>query len=190
MFIASVTLLTVLRAFLDPVGWLDLATVLTLAVLQPLIEWVIHRYLLHLKPFTIGGRTFDLATARTHREHHAKPNDPDWWPIPLKAVGVGCAIVMALAFLIAPTPGLAVTGVWSVFVLTLFYEWTHFMTHADYSPRGRWLKQRKRKHLLHHFKNENYWMGVTSHLGDVVLGTNPHHSEVPTSPTARDLGAA
>lgn len=189
VFVISAVLLALLRSRLDPLSWLDLVTFVTLAGAQPLIEWAIHRYLLHLKPFRVLGRTFDLATARSHREHHADPGNPRWWPIPLKAAVTGTVLVTVLAFLVAPTPGLAVTGLWSVFVLTLFYEWTHFMTHTDYRPTGRWLKQRKRKHLLHHFKNENYWMGVTSHLGDVVLGTNPHHSEVPTSPTARTLGA-
>ena len=44
-----------------------------------------------------------------------------------------------------------------------------------------------RNHRLHHFKNEHYWMGVTMHLGDRVLGTLASPKEVPTSPTCRDL---
>jgi hypothetical protein len=40
---------------------------------------------------------------------------------------------------------------------------------------------------LHHFKNERYWFGVTSIVGDRVIGTLPDQREVPRSPTARTL---
>jgi hypothetical protein len=43
---------------------------------------------------------------------------------------------------------------------------------------------------LHHFKHEGYWMGVSSNLGDRLLGTNPDQRSVPKSPTARSLGVA
>jgi len=45
-----------------------------------------------------------------------------------------------------------------------------------------------RNHRLHHFKNERYWFGVTSTVGDRVIGTLPDQSTVPRSPTARSLG--
>ena len=46
----------------------------------------------------------------------------------------------------------------------------------------------ERAHRLHHYRNENYWMGVTNHLGDHVLGTFPNKDDVPVSPTAKTLG--
>ena len=42
--------------------------------------------------------------------------------------------------------------------------------------------------LLHHFKSEHYWFGVTNPVGDLVLRTYPDQAGVPTSPTARTLG--
>jgi sterol desaturase/sphingolipid hydroxylase (fatty acid hydroxylase superfamily) len=73
-------------------------------------------------------------------------------------------------------------------VMLFVYEWTHFLIHSTYRPhtalyRGVW-----RAHRLHHFRNERYWFGVTTHLGDRVLQTYPAKDAVPLSTTARTLG--
>ena len=73
--------------------------------------------------------------------------------------------------------------------LVLVYEWTHFLIHSPYRPQSTVYRYIWRAHRLHHFKNENYWFGVTVHLADHVLGTFPDKSEVPTSPTCRNMAA-
>ncbi len=75
------------------------------------------------------------------------------------------------------------------FAILTAYEWTHFLIHAPYRPRGRWFKAVWRNHRLHHYKNERYWFGVTSTIGDRVIGTLPDGRSVPRSPTARSLHA-
>ena len=55
--------------------------------------------------------------------------------------------------------------------MALTYEWCHFLTHTSYRPRGWAYKRIYKFHRLHHFKNEKYWMGVSRHLADYVLGT-------------------
>ena len=69
------------------------------------------------------------------------------------------------------------------------YEWSHFLIHTPYVPRTRWYRAIWRNHRLHHFKHEGYWMGVSSNLGDRVLGTNPDQRTVQRSATARTLHA-
>lgn len=49
------------------------------------------------------------------------------------------------------------------------------------------MRSRIRHHRLHHYKNEEYWYGVSLHLADRLLGTLPSADSVPRSPTARDL---
>ena len=73
------------------------------------------------------------------------------------------------------------------FSLLMLYEWTHFLIHSPYRPQSAAYRYVWRAHRLHHFKNENYWFGVTVHLADHVLGTFPEKSAVPTSPTCRTL---
>jgi len=67
------------------------------------------------------------------------------------------------------------------------YEWCHFLIHTPYRPQGRYYRSIWRGHRLHHHKNEHYWFGVTSTLGDNLLGTAPDQSSVPKSGTARTL---
>ncbi|MDQ6815915.1 MAG: fatty acid hydroxylase family protein, partial [Actinomycetota bacterium] len=38
------------------------------------------------------------------------------------------------------------------------------------------------------YKNERYWFGVTSTVGDRLLGTAPDQAAVPKSNTARRIG--
>jgi sterol desaturase/sphingolipid hydroxylase (fatty acid hydroxylase superfamily) len=70
------------------------------------------------------------------------------------------------------------------------YEWTHLLIHTAYRPRTRFYARLSRNHRRHHYRNEGYWLGVTSNLGDRLLGTLPAADErVPLSATARTLGA-
>ena len=81
------------------------------------------------------------------------------------------------------------TGVFASYAILLTYEWCHFLIHTPYRPRGRYYRSIWRGHRLHHYKNEHYWFGVTTNLGDRVLGTFPDQGEVSRSRTARTLGA-
>jgi sterol desaturase/sphingolipid hydroxylase (fatty acid hydroxylase superfamily) len=73
--------------------------------------------------------------------------------------------------------------------ILLSYEWCHFLIHTPYRPRRRYYKAIWRNHRLHHYKNERYWFGVTSVVGDRVIGTDPDQRAVQRSPTARSLHA-
>jgi hypothetical protein len=68
------------------------------------------------------------------------------------------------------------------------YEWAHFLIHSTYVPRSAGFRAVWRAHILHHYKNEQYWFGVTNPIADYVLRTHPAKNAVPTSPTARTLG--
>lgn len=177
-----------LRVWAGNWSWRDLAMLAGILALEPLTEWVIHVYVLHFKPKTIAGRRFDIHAARKHREHHGNPNDPDTAFVPLPdLLGLG-SIVAVLMWLITRDVPVFLTGVVVGFTMLLTYEWTHYLIHTAYKPKGRYYRYIWRAHRLHHFKNEHYWMGVTVHLADHVLGTFPQKSEVENSKTARTLG--
>ena len=170
-------------------GW-DLVIVGAMVAYQPFQEWLIHIYVLHWRPRKLGPWTIDFELARRHRHHHSDPADLQVGFMPTRTL-----ILAALAHgvvwpLLMPTAGLAWTGVLTVAAIGLVYEWTHFVVHTTVQPRSEWAKRVFRYHRLHHFKNENYWMGVTMHLGDRVLGTLPDQKAVPASATARDLARA
>jgi sterol desaturase/sphingolipid hydroxylase (fatty acid hydroxylase superfamily) len=178
------------RVLLGDWRWRDLVVAVVLVALQPFTEWVIHVAILHWRPRRILGREVDLKIGYLHRRHHQAPKDPKYLFIPLKAIhryAVLDTLLLVAAWRYRPA---IATGVAVATALTLTYEWTHYLIHSDYQPRTRLYRGIWRAHRLHHFRNENYWYGVTSHLADRVVGTYPAKDDVPLSPTATTLGIA
>ncbi|MGB0872909.1 MAG: sterol desaturase family protein [Solirubrobacterales bacterium] len=194
----AIAVVLALRVAVGEFTWRDLLAPVILVAAQPFVEWVIHRYLLHLKPFVIRGKSYDLYTARAHRRHHKAPSELDrvllhaseitgsMFLIAITAAPLTAALITALAggaFL-----PLYLTALFFSYVGLLRYEWTHFLIHTPYVPKTRFFRSVWRSHRLHHFKHEDYWMGVSSNLSDRALGTFPDQSKVKKSPTARNLG--
>jgi hypothetical protein len=178
-------------------SWRDIVFPLALIAFEPVPEWLIHVYLLHARPIRIGRHSYDLLAAREHRAHHAAPAELEGVLVPTYAllifVPAIAAFLFALSFplhLLLGGDRLAwwLSGLVAGYSILFTYEWCHFLIHSPYRPRGRYYRAIWRNHRLHHYKNEHYWFGVTSNLGDVVLGTNPEQSTVAKSPTARTLG--
>ena len=171
-------------------GWRrrDLAIAGGIVAAEPFTEWLIHVFLLHLKPHTIRGRRIDPLVARKHREHHRDPRDQELVFVPMPIIrGALPAAVIGWGLgerRLRP----ALTGIATSYAMLTAYEWTHFLIHTNYRPRHRPYRVMWRAHRLHHFRNEHYWFGVTMHLADRVLRTYPQKEEVPVSPTARTLG--
>jgi len=178
-------------------SWRDALPLLVLFAAQPFVEWVIHKYLLHLPPLRLFGRRVELYGSIQHRNHHRDPADLErvlLKPIEVISFTVQIAILVPLVTLAVALPlggpvlSLSLTAITLSYLGLFRYEWSHFLIHTPYVPRTRWYRGIWRNHRLHHFKHEGYWMGITSNLGDRVLGTNPDQRAVPKSPTARTLG--
>ena len=171
-------------------GWKrrDAAIAAGILGLEPFTEWVIHVFLLHFRPRTVGGRVIDPAVARKHRAHHADPRDEDLVFVPMDVLRLALPAAVAGWAIGERDVRRALTGIATSWAMLTTYEWTHFLIHSTYRPRRGLYRRIWRAHRLHHFRNENYWFGVTMHLGDRVLGTYPERDEVPRSATARTLG--
>jgi hypothetical protein len=192
-FVASVAL----RATLGKFDWRDAVVVVGVVAAMPVVEWLIHVYLLHAKPITFRGHRYEFLAAREHREHHEAPAELEGVLIPTYAVVIFVVmialVVWALSFPIHAVVGgdrlaHAATGLVISYALLGIYEWCHFLIHTPYRPKSWYYRSIWRGHRLHHFKNEHYWFGVTSTLGDKLLHTSPDQSAVPKSGTARTLG--
>jgi 4-hydroxysphinganine ceramide fatty acyl 2-hydroxylase len=175
-------------------GWLVLASAApadwAAAAAQGALAWsvseyVLHRFVLHL-PQPRSPRLRKIHE-RLHWRHHQEPDEPRLLFVPLGST----VFMLALAFAI----GFAMGGVHAAAGATLglgtmlfVYETTHLAAHVNYRPRTRLGRYLKRFHLLHHYKNERYWFGVTHPLMDLLAGTWPAHTEIEKSSTARTLG--
>src|SRR5438270_6076391 len=185
------------RIALGGFTWRDAAVLAGIVGLTPFAEWAIHVYLLHARPLRLGTRIqLELPTAREHREHHLAPAVLDGVLLP--AYGVVIFLFMMLgtvwglsfpihAVLGGDRIGGATTGLLTSYMVLGAYEWTHYLIHSPYRPRRRYFRSIRRNHRLHHYKNERFWFGVTSTIGDRVIGTLPDQHAVPRSRTARTL---
>ena len=125
-----------------------------------LVEYVLHRFVLHgIQPFRAW-----------HAEHHRRPRALIGTPTILSA-----ALIAALVFL----PALVLSDLWRACALTfglltgyLVYAIVHHATH-HWRADNAWLRQLKRHHALHHSPTAapgRY--GVSSAFWDFVCGTN------------------
>jgi hypothetical protein len=187
----------VVRMALGHWDWRDVVVAAGVLAFTPLAEWLIHVYLLHARPMSIAGHRHDLLAAREHRAHHAAPAVLDGVLVPLYAMFIFlpliALVVWALSFPIHLVLGgdriaHAATGLLVSYCVLSAYEWCHFLIHTPYRPRGRYYRATWRGHRLHHYKNERYWFGVTSTVGDQLLRTAPDQKSVARSDTARTLG--
>jgi hypothetical protein len=165
----------------------DLVAVLALAAYWPIQEWLIHVFILHFQPRELFGRTIDFRVPRKHREHHRRPWDIDILFIPMHSFTYSLPLLIGLWFLLTPTTPIALTGLAAHLLLSLHYEWVHYLVHTRVQPTTALYQRLWRNHRLHHFKNEHYWYGVTMLSGDRLLRTAPAVKDVATSPTARTL---
>ncbi len=187
--IIALLLLTALAGRIAVGGWSwwDLLGPGVVIAAQPFTEWLIHVFVLHFRPRTVGGVRIDPSVSRKHRAHHADPRREDLVFIPLPALALLVGAVAAVCLAVLPLEGGLTTLVAALAVLAT-YEWTHFLIHSTYRPRHALYRHVWRAHRNHHFRNEHYWFGVTVHIADHLLGTFPERNAVPVSPTARTLG--
>lgn len=183
------------RLFVGDIGVADGVVVAAALVAVGPVEWVIHRYLLHADESAWTSRR--LGTGTGHRRHHLDPADLDWLllagtdaAISIALFGLGAAAVSVPFASLVGASGLGVfLTAWACAAIALLhYEWVHLLVHTRYRCRTRYYRRLARNHRLHHYRNERFWLGVTTNSGDRLGGTLPaHKGDVPLSDTARTL---
>ena len=193
---AGVGLILVVRLGLRAWTAYDLLAIVLVLRATPITEWILHKFLLHGRPKRFGPLSWDHGAG--HRQHHLRPSEIQFvllrtqdallYP-PMLAATVALGMVPLLHLMGGPALEPVLTGTVCAWVRLLQYEWNHFLFHTAYPPRTAWFRTLRANHRLHHWRNEAYWLGVTSNLGDRILRTLPaHKTAVPISPTAKTLG--
>lgn len=150
-----------------------------------IVEYATHRFVFHMK--APKNPILLKLMKRLHYDHHAKPNDlhllflPLWYSLPNVIVAGG------IAFLVTSSLSMTIAFITGIMFMILFYEWKHYVAHRPIKPVSSWGRWMKKVHQWHHFKNENYWYGVTNPTFDYVMGTFKDQKDVELSKTARDL---
>lgn len=159
--------------------WAHWYMVPLLIALTPFIEYFTHKYILHMpQPEDPQRHTFwALIANRMHYLHHQDPKQVEhifaeiWMTLPALLLDV------LLIGLVTRDLGMSAVFITAMLGYFLIYEWTHFIAHFDgYTPRNAYGRFLKKYHLWHHYKNEEYWYGITSPIADWFFGKwlDPH----------------
>jgi len=148
-------------------------------------EYIIHRFLFHMK--TPTNQFLLRMIKRLHFDHHVDPNNlkllflPLWFSLP------GFLTFSFIVYLITVNIQLTIAFLAGLIAYFMFYEWKHYIAHKPIQPRTEMGRNIKKAHLWHHFKNENYWFGVTHTSVDKTFGTYKDQKQIEKSETARNL---
>jgi hypothetical protein len=106
-------------------GWrlADAVVAVVILGLEPFTEWLIHVFLLHARPKTIAGRTYDSLVARKHRAHHADPRDVDLIFVPKRVLYGALPGAIVLYGALVRDLRLASTAALVSYAMLTLYEW-------------------------------------------------------------------
>ena len=137
-------------------------------MLWTLEEYIIHRWLFHLKPPS-GYPSLILCHFLLHGQHHKTPMDSKrlvFPPIPAICLGI---IVYSLYCLFIPSS--AALMIFSGTIAGyLAYDMIHYYLHHGV-PATQYFKSLKRYHVRHHFENQQKGFGISSKLWDYPFRT-------------------
>ncbi len=165
-----------------------LAAVIVSALVYPLAWYVIHRWVLHSR-WMFKIPVLAATWKRIHYDHHQDPNHLE------VLFGALHTTVPTIALTTAPI-GYGIGGVGGAaiafatgLVTTCFYEFCHCIQHLAYKPKSKWLAEMKKRHMAHHFHDENGNYGITTFFWDKLFGTFYDRAERPEkSATVFNLG--
>jgi 4-hydroxysphinganine ceramide fatty acyl 2-hydroxylase len=133
-----------------------------------LLEYGFHRFLFHVDELLPDRPVWLMLHFLMHGVHHYLPMDRMRLVMPPPLFGALQAPMTKLAHAIFPTP--VANGIISgAFTFYILYDCMHYALHHTKLPA--YLREMKKYHLAHHYKNFELGFGVTSKIWDIVFGT-------------------
>lgn len=164
------------------------ASAAVVVVLYPLVWYCLHRWVLHSNwmfkvPFLAS------TWKRIHYDHHQDPNH-------LEVLFGALHTTLPTIALVTVPVGYAIGGIGggaaalaTGLLTTCVYEFVHCIQHLAYKPKSKLIAEMKKRHMAHHFHDENGNYGITSYFWDRALGTFYDRPERPKkSATVFNLG--
>ncbi|MED6192848.1 cytochrome P450 [Stylosanthes scabra] len=133
-----------------------------------LAEYLLHRFLFHVKTTSYWGNTLHYLL---HGCHHKHPMDHLRLVFPPAAAAILAVPLWNIVRLLStPTTAPAIFG--GFLLGYIMYDCTHYYLHHG-QPKSDAPKKLKKYHLNHHYRISNHGFGITSPLWDIVFGTLP-----------------
>lgn len=143
--------------------------------LWSLIEYLIHRFLFHMKPPSDSYYLIMLHFVM-HGQHHKAPFDGSrlvFPPVPASLV-IGVFYLCLQLILPEAVGGTVFAGGLLGYVL---YDMTHYYLHFGSPHRGSYLYNLKAHHVKHHFAHQKSGFGISTKLWDYCF-----HTLIPEKP--------
>ncbi|KAF5362776.1 hypothetical protein D9757_011006 [Collybiopsis confluens] len=133
-----------------------------------LLEYIFHRFLFHVDYYLPDKPIFLLLHFLLHGVHHYVPMDRLRLVMPPPLFAMLEWPMTRLAYKLFPLP--IANGIISgAFTFYILYDCMHYALHHTQLPA--YMKEMKKYHLAHHYKNFDLGFGVTSKIWDVVFNT-------------------
>ncbi len=130
-----------------------------------LVEYLVHRFLFHIKPTTAARKNFQY---KFHGVHHDFPKEKDRLAMPpILSITIATALLLVFKLILGDYVFAFLPGFLLGYAAYLF---VHYIIHA-YPPPKNALKFFWIYHSLHHYKSEEKYFGVSSPFWDYVFGT-------------------
>ncbi|TDL24600.1 fatty acid-2 hydroxylase [Rickenella mellea] len=133
-----------------------------------LLEYGFHRFLFHIDELLPDRPVFLVIHFLTHGIHHYLPMDGLRLVMPPALFSALAFPMTRLAYALFPTP--MANGIISgSFAFYVIYDCMHYALHHTQLPQ--YMREMKKYHLAHHYKNFELGFGVTSKIWDYVFHT-------------------
>ncbi|XP_028746903.1 fatty acid 2-hydroxylase-like [Peromyscus leucopus] len=134
-----------------------------------LVEYVIHRFLFHMKPPSDSHYLIMLHFVM-HGQHHKAPFDGSRLVFPPVPASLVIAFFYVFLRLILPeaVAGIIFAGGLLGYVL---YDMTHYYLHFGSPHKGSYLYNMKAHHVKHHFEYQKSGFGISTKLWDYFFHT-------------------
>ncbi|XP_005073102.2 fatty acid 2-hydroxylase [Mesocricetus auratus] len=134
-----------------------------------LVEYLIHRFLFHMKPPSDSHYLIMLHFVM-HGQHHKAPFDGSRLVFPPVPASLVIAFFYVLLRLILPeaVAGIIFAGGLLGYVL---YDMTHYYLHFGSPHKGSYLYNMKAHHVKHHFEYQKSGFGISTKLWDYFFHT-------------------
>jgi sterol desaturase/sphingolipid hydroxylase (fatty acid hydroxylase superfamily) len=163
---------------------LPVAVLLTV-FFYPLVEYVLHRFVLHSKLLYRNAITAPI-WRRLHYDHHMDPNNLTvLFAAPLTSVPL-LVVLAAVPGSVLNLEGLFPAMLATNFLMFTYYEFMHASAHLKLGFQSNWIASHKQSHLRHHFVCESQNYGIGTHVMDMIAGTADTSTQ--HSSTVRNLG--
>jgi len=146
--------------------WASMIMFFVGVILWVMLEYLIHRYIFHMKSNNVIVRKIIYSI---HGVHHAHSHDNDKMFVPFIPAMVMAAVLLHLLVMLVGDVGYPLFA--GIIFMHQIYNYVHIMIHTDAYKENKLLQSLRNNHIKHHTGYGEKCFGVTSTVCDKLFKT-------------------